>query len=40
MAQDQGKVIIAFGKEISWLGMTKEQAVELGNLLIEKATYL
>lgn len=35
---DGEKVIIAFGKEVSWIGFTKEQAVEIGNLLIQKGT--
>lgn len=31
------KVIINFGKPVVWLGMTRDQAEELGRLLIDKA---
>lgn len=31
-------VIIDFGKPIAWIGFSKEQAKEIGELLIKKAT--
>lgn len=30
-------VIIAFGKEVAWLGMSKPEAIELGRAIIAKA---
>lgn len=32
-----GKIIIDFGKELSWIGFSKDEARQLGNLLIEKS---
>ena len=37
VANDGEKVIIKFGKPIAWLGMTADQAIEFGSLLIEHA---
>lgn len=33
----EGKVIMNFGKPISWIGFTKEQAREIGTLLIRRS---
>lgn len=33
----QGTVILAFGKEVAWLGLPPQQARELGRLLLERA---
>ena len=33
---DKGRVIIDFGKETSWLGMYPEQAIKIGEALVEK----
>lgn len=35
--EQNGKVIIDFGTELSWIGFDKNQAKELGNLLIKKS---
>ena len=32
-----GKVIISFGKAVSWIGIDPGQAEELGNIIIKKA---
>jgi hypothetical protein len=32
-----GKVVIAFGKPVAWIGMTVAQARELGQLILERA---
>jgi hypothetical protein len=32
-----GKVIIDFGTQVHWLGMTAQQAADLGSLLIKRA---
>jgi hypothetical protein len=38
---DQGKVIIHFGNiPISWIAMTKDQALAMGRMLFEKADLL
>lgn len=37
IAVEDKKVIIAFGKSTSWVGMDKYQAIHLGECLIEKA---
>lgn len=34
------KVIIHFGTPTAWLGMYREQAIELGKIIIEKAESL
>ena len=34
------KVVISFGKEITWIGFDMAQAAELGELLIEKSKQL
>lgn len=34
----EDKVIIDFGSKVTWIGFTKEQAIEIGNLLIQKAS--
>ena len=31
-------VFIDFGKPVAWIGISKEQAIEIGKVLIEKAT--
>jgi len=31
------KVILNFGKPVAWMGMTRDQAEELGRLLIDRA---
>jgi hypothetical protein len=36
----EDKVIIHFGTPVAWLGMYKEQAMELGKSIIEKAESL
>ena len=33
----QGTVILAFGKEVAWLGLTPQIARDLGRTLIERA---
>lgn len=33
----EGKVVVNFGKQIAWIGFTRNQALEFGNLLISKA---
>lgn len=33
-------LIIDFGKDISWLGMDKFQAIEFGKMIIEKANSI
>lgn len=35
-----GRIVIDFGKPISYVGFTKEQALEIGQNLIEKALDL
>jgi len=35
--EKDGKIVINFGKKLSWIGFDKEQARKLGNLLIEKS---
>lgn len=32
-----GRIVIEFGKPIYWIGFTKEQAIEIGNTLIQRA---
>lgn len=33
----QGETIINFGKQISWIGMSPEQAIEFGQMIIDRA---
>ena len=35
-----GKVIIDFGSQVTWVGMPPEQAIELGEILIKRAKEL
>ena len=35
-----GKVVIEFGQSVHWLGMTGEEAVKLGRLLIKRGRKL
>lgn len=32
------RIILNFGKSVTWVAMTKQEAIVLGNLLIERAT--
>lgn len=32
----EGKFVIDFGKDLSWIGMSVEQAVEFANLILEQ----
>lgn len=34
---EDGRVIIEFGKPIAWLGLTKKEAAQLGNLILKHA---
>lgn len=34
--EHQGEVVLDFGKMISWIGMSPEQAEEIGTMLIER----
>ena len=34
---DQGKIVIEFGQQVTWMGMNPDQAHDLGRLLIKKA---
>jgi hypothetical protein len=38
--KNQGKVLINFGKPVAWVGMDREQAIDLSNLLRQKADAL
>jgi len=40
IASEGDKVIIAFGKPTSWIGMGKQQALELAKSIIERAQIL
>lgn len=33
-------VVIDFGKEITWLGMSKQEAIELAKIIIERANEI
>ncbi|MFA5021296.1 MAG: hypothetical protein WC517_04535 [Patescibacteria group bacterium] len=37
VGQQQGKVVLAFGKSIKWIGMGPDQARDLGKMLISRA---
>lgn len=37
ITEKDGVVVIDFGKLISWIGFTKEQAKQIGQLLIDRA---
>jgi hypothetical protein len=50
-AQDQGeikigvtvsdeKVVLAFGKPVEWIGFTREQAIQIGQTLIDRARQI
>lgn len=38
-AQD-GRIVIDFGKNVTWLGLRKSEALALGQMIIEKALKL
>lgn len=37
---EYGKVVIHFGKEVAWIGMEAEQALELAEIIKEKANNI
>ena len=40
ITEKDGRVIIAFGKPIEWIGFTAEEVKDLGKLLIQKANTI
>jgi len=38
--EEKGKIVISFGKDLSWIGFGKEEAIALGEMLISKAKNL
>lgn len=38
--EKNGEIIIDFGKDLSWVGFGKEEATQLGELLIKKSKKL
>jgi hypothetical protein len=38
--EKEGNIVIDFGKDLSWIGFGKKEAIELGELLINKAKNL
>lgn len=40
MTVHDGVVILDFGKQIHWLGLPKEEAMKLGQMLIDKANQI
>lgn len=38
--EEKGEIVIDFGKDLSWIGFSKEKARALGELLIAKSKKL
>jgi len=38
--EEKGNIVINFGKDLSWIGFGKEDAIALGEMLISKAKNL
>lgn len=34
------RVVLAFGKKIEWIGLTREQAIQIGQTLIDRARQI
>jgi hypothetical protein len=38
--EQNGKIVIDFGKKLAWIGLGKDEAIALGEMLISKAKNL